>query len=151
MSTPNNDGRTPLHLAIVAPGRWRYAGSVDTGFSRTSTERLSYGEDRQVAVVRLLLSNGADVEAVDAYGATALHYAVDFDTEQALRVLLEHGADVDVQAGDGKTALQMAKNIGNDALVQILIEYGARDEESLQDQPRAHPARRWAFRFFASR
>jgi ankyrin repeat protein len=105
----------------------------------------------QAAIVRLLLRNGADVEAMDAYGATALHYAVEFDTEQALMVLLEHGADVDVQAGDGKTALQMARNIGNDASVHMLIEFGAQDVESVQDQPCEEPARRRGFRFFASR
>jgi ankyrin repeat protein len=77
---------------------------------------------------------------MDAYGATALHYAVDFYSEQALMVLLEHGADVDVQAGDGKTALQMARNIGNDASVQMLIEFGAQDVEFVQDQPREEPA-----------
>jgi ankyrin repeat protein len=29
--------------------------------------------EKQVSVARLLLSNGADIEALDAHGATALH------------------------------------------------------------------------------
>jgi ankyrin repeat protein len=154
MSMTDDAGRTPLHLAVIAHNLWRYAETINSGFSRTSTERLRYANNamrEQAAIVRLLLRNGADVEAMDAYGATALHYAVEFDTEQALMVLLEHGADVDVQAGDGKTALQMARNIGNDASVHMLIEFGAQDVESVQDQPCEEPARRRGFRFFASR
>jgi ankyrin repeat protein len=136
----SSSGKTPLH---VAAAKRYYAFTINIGVSRTSPERLRYANNamrEQAAFVRLLIRNGADVEAMDAYGATALHYAVDFYSEQALMVLLEHGADVDVQAGDGKTALQMARNIGNDASVQMLIEFGAQDVEFVQDQPREEPA-----------
>lgn len=59
-------------MAIIA--RWRTEHIVDDDdWSLTSTERLTHGMEKQVSVARLLLSNGADIEALDAHGATALH------------------------------------------------------------------------------
>ena len=145
VNTTDGNGRTSLHLAIIA--RWRTEHIIDyDDWSLTSTERLNHGMEKQVSVARLLLSNGADIEALDAHGATALHYAVGFGGEQVASVLLEYGADVAVKAGDGNTALQMAKAIGNDASVRLSIQYEARDEVHFQDQPLERPARR-TFRF----
>jgi ankyrin repeat protein len=150
VNTPDSDGSTPLHLAIIARWVWLNGAEDNDGWSRTSKDRLAYEKEQQVSVALLLLNNGADIEALDAQGATALHHAIGFGTEQVISVLLEYGADVAVKAGDGKTALQMAKAIGNDASVRMLIQHGARDEVGVQDQPRERPARR-KLRFFAGK
>ena len=51
-----------------------------------------------VALVKHVLSKGADLNARDKEGATALHRAVDQGNVEIVRVLLENGADI--EAGD---------------------------------------------------
>ncbi|CAB0033426.1 unnamed protein product [Trichogramma brassicae] len=71
-------------------------------------------EHQQVAVVELLLQRGADPNAVDGWGRTALYKLAnamqDLErygrAEPMLRLLLEHdGCDVNVRARDGTTAI----------------------------------------------
>ncbi|KAL7303433.1 hypothetical protein TKK_0004616 [Trichogramma kaykai] len=70
-------------------------------------------EHQQVAVVELLLQRGADPDAVDGWGRTALYKLVNAMTdverwgqgEGILRLLLEHDCDVNVKARDGTTAI----------------------------------------------
>ena len=44
--------------------------------------------------VRLLIQNGASVNAQDAMGNTALMYAVQKGSIETVKTLLEHGADI---------------------------------------------------------
>ena len=48
----------------------------------------------ELYIVKILLENGADVNAKTADGTTALHLAAQYGNENAARVLLEHGANV---------------------------------------------------------
>lgn len=80
-----------------------------------------------VASVLALLDHGADLEAKDKRGLTALMHAVmDFNAGKA-RLLLEKGADVNARTPDGDTALSIAKqNSYNRPIVELLLKFGAR-------------------------
>lgn len=63
--------------------------------------------------VRVLLLLGADANAVDGRGETALHSAAYSGRSRVARLLLDHGARADVRGKDGRTALHMASSSDN--------------------------------------
>ena len=60
-----------------------------------------------VHVMRMLLSAGADVEARDGQGATALHSAARKGRAGAFKLLLAAGANPAALDGDGLTPAQL--------------------------------------------
>jgi ankyrin repeat protein len=74
--------------------------------------------------VRLLLEKGADPNAKNDAGATALHWAVD-DPEKT-RLLLERGADANARSDDAQTpVLIAASRFGSAGAVELLLDRGA--------------------------
>ena len=79
---------------------------------------------RDIATARLLLDAGADPNARNDAGATALMWAVD-DLEMT-GLLLEHKADANVRSADGRTALMLAAGrSGASDVVKLLLDAGA--------------------------
>jgi len=86
-----------------------------------------------VRSMRLMIDNGADVNAADPQGRTALMYAVisDLLPLDAIKLLIERGADVNAKSkhtnsGDsGQTVLDLAKLHGETPIVDLLIKAGA--------------------------
>ncbi len=74
--------------------------------------------------VKLLLEAGADVNARNAFNASALIWAGGDAVKS--RMLIERGADVNVRTQQGRTPLLMAaKRQGNGDLIQLLLAKGA--------------------------
>jgi ankyrin repeat protein len=78
-----------------------------------------------LGAVRALLQKGADVNAPQIDGATALHWAVYRDDVTAVDLLVRAGAKVDVANRAGATPLSMAALFGNAAVVDRLLKAGA--------------------------
>ena len=76
-------------------------------------------------VVRLLLENGADVNAADISGNTALMRASENGHTDVVRLLLEKGVDVNAVYNHGETALMRASAWGHLDAVRLLLEKGA--------------------------
>jgi Ankyrin repeats (3 copies)/Squalene-hopene cyclase C-terminal domain/Prenyltransferase and squalene oxidase repeat len=93
-------------------------------------QTASHGDLR---ATRLMLDRGADANAVDPLGRTALMYAAISDQLplDVVKLLIERGADVNArskhaQSGDtGLTALDLAKTRGETPIVALLIKSGA--------------------------
>jgi ankyrin repeat protein len=103
LAQPETDGRTALMEA------------VSMGDYEIPREGLDRAE-----VVRLLLAQGAEVNARDTKGNTALllcHRNIQLAT-----LLLQAGADPNVRNDDGETPLSRA---GTDEMKRILVEHGA--------------------------
>jgi ankyrin repeat protein len=79
------------------------------------------------AVVRLLIERGADVNARDADGKTALVSATIGESREALQVLLTSGADVDARDHAGRTALGWARHLDKVSVIPLLLEAGAKE------------------------
>ena len=113
----NKDGNTPLHLQVTP-----------------------YND---CSLTKLFLKAGADVNARNAKGATALHCAAYVGNADICLVLLMNGADASLRANDGRSALDIAKEQGHE-LVRQLME--AEMEETLpqaQDELTKHEDALW--------
>ena len=70
--------------------------------SRGITPLMYAAEIGSLDAMRLLIDRGADVNAQNAFGSTALMWSV---TDPAkVRLLLDHGAQVNIAANSGRTA-----------------------------------------------
>lgn len=85
---------------------------------------LAASEGR-LEVVRYLLDEGADVNAREQFGDTALTEAVFNGQLAAVKELLFRGADVNA-VGDGGTALDIAINRNHTAIADLLRHRGAK-------------------------
>lgn len=81
-----------------------------------------------VAVVEYLVNNGANVDARDKGGKSALIQAVDKNQEEAVRLLVECGAEVNrMDKSDRSTPLMHAVwNVSDAAIAQYLVDNGAK-------------------------
>jgi ankyrin repeat protein len=70
-------------------------------------------------VVKLLLANGADVNARDDVGWTPLMSA-QYDNE-VVKLILDAGAEINAKNNDGRTALMLAAEDGETQIVSLLL------------------------------
>jgi len=73
----------------------------------------------------MLLKKGADVNAKDKYGYTALILVSEKGHTEIVAMLLEKGADVNAKRNDGNTALVLASAMGHAEIMAMLLEKGA--------------------------
>jgi ankyrin repeat protein len=78
-----------------------------------------------IDLAKLVLSEGASVEARDRFGAKPLARAAAAGEIEIVTLLLEKGAPLDARDLDGSTALFKAAETGRLPIVKLLIERGA--------------------------
>ncbi len=98
-----------------------------------TTKLIQAVRDNDIERVSTLIANGADVNAKDFYGRTALMEGTLIDVPvlegtkegyiDIVKFLLEHDADVNIKDGYGQTALHHAKQDSN--IAKLLLECGA--------------------------
>lgn len=76
-------------------------------------------------VARLLIVNGADIDAKNVDGQTALDWCAQDGQVDVLRLLLEHGANANSQDRYGFSALHASALKGHEVIVRLLIVHGA--------------------------
>ena len=82
-------------------------------------------EEKRLEMTKLLLSNGADVKAVDEDNWTALIWAAWTGMPTVVEELVKAGSDVNALDNKKQSALMIAAQRGNDKVVEILINAGA--------------------------
>jgi hypothetical protein len=89
-----------------------------------------------VEIARLLLQNGADVNARNKYGSSPLHWAASQGHIDILHLLVENDANLEAQDDDGWRALHCAADRGHLPFIQELVsryhvDINARDNDGL--------------------
>jgi ankyrin repeat protein len=107
------------------------ARNLDAAQYTIALQMVAVGDNPKL--VRLFLDRGADVNAVDPTGRTALVYAAvsDLLPVEQVKMLIDKKVDVNARsqhprsADTGRTALDLARLHGNTAVVDLLLQAGA--------------------------
>lgn len=108
------DGETPLMAA---------AGRIALSMSQ-----ISVGEIARLEVIRRLIEAGADVNARNNDGWTALMKAATVGNIEVVKLLLKAGADINAKNIRGDKALSCAKKAGHQKIIQLLRGAGAKED-----------------------
>lgn len=129
----DEDGQSALYLAAVSDE----AGVARLLLAAGADPDRASGEDSadlplcgaacggHTEVVRALLAGGAQPDRREAFGFTAVAWAVVQGFTDTLEALLEHGADPDLPGPGGERPLVLAARRGSPAAVRALLRHGA--------------------------
>jgi ankyrin repeat protein len=102
----------------------RRIADVNAASERKATPLIYAAAFGSVEAMRILIEAGADVNARNAFDATALIWCA--SDLAKVRLLVEKGADVNAKSKQGKTPLLVAANhSGTEPIVRLLIAKGA--------------------------
>jgi len=127
------DGFTGLHLAVffghesiarllIRRGADVNAISANRTVARNARPIHSAVSANRPGMVRLLLDNGAKVNARQDGGFTPLHGAAAGDSAVLIELLLSSGADPSLLAEDGSSPASIAEQRGHAEIVRLLRE-----------------------------
>jgi hypothetical protein len=81
-----------------------------------------HGSSNGLQILKLVLANGAKVDARNHIGQTPLYSAVIYNNPEGARILIEHGAQVNVRQDGGGTPLHAAAINGYCDVARVLIK-----------------------------
>ncbi|KAL0634850.1 hypothetical protein Q9L58_006210 [Maublancomyces gigas] len=150
INAPNDYRDTPLHFAISSKYHQydRITAVLETRTPRPSISKLDlhlelgsgsekmkalhHASDRaSEAIVRILLSAGADVHAAGFKGRTPLHVAAvqdrgwDSRSPTIATLLLDYSAPLEARDSKGRTPLSLASKYCFTSMVELLLSHGA--------------------------
>lgn len=95
-------------------------------------------------ILRLLIDNNADVNAITNNHITALSIAITTHKLENASLLIKAGAEVDHIDMNGMTSMMYAIKMGDDALVSALLNgWSARNRNSLSHEEQLKAIERW--------
>jgi len=100
-------------------------GQAALGRAAERVPLIEAAKSAGAGALRALLAEGANVDAAEADGATALHWASYRDDPDSVDVLIRAGAKVNAANDLGATPLWTASLNGSAAVVRSLLEAGA--------------------------
>lgn len=143
-------GMSPLDWAAIYNNISLIRALIKNGMSPNTTNQNRTTPLMRAAglgnnqAIKILLEKGADIQAKDKNGNTALTWAVlEHDFPKTIKLLLQHGAKVDEKNHDGITPLMWAAALGLKKSVKLLLEQKA-DPNLLDNKGRSAFA--WAVR-----
>ena len=108
-----------------------FLSTLSLGAVRSDTPLADAAEKMDRSKVRALLKQRVDVNAPQADGMTALHWAAYQDDLEIVSLLVRAGANVNAASRYGVTPLSLACTNGNSAMVELLLESRADPNTSL--------------------
>lgn len=95
-------------------------------FAGVSSSFIKASGKGDFAKIIKLYDKGANINARDRYGFTALHKAAGNNEYKVVKWLIENGADVNQKNQYGGTALHEAAKHGHKQIVELLLDNGAK-------------------------
>lgn len=105
--------------------KWIIAGLVSVLSLQAAPNLADYAMNADRQGLRTLLEQKADVNAAQADGMTALHWAVRQDDTETAKLLIHAGANVQAATRLGLTPLALACANANPAMIRLLLGAGA--------------------------
>lgn len=93
--------------------------------SKIDQQMLNAAETHQLQNMQELIKKGANIDAKNIQGQTALMLAVINNDEKIVKALIEAGADLDIQGKNKRTTLMHAARKGNKNTIVALLKAGA--------------------------
>jgi len=114
-------GYQPM-LSEVIDGELLIAGlsGWDTGKPGRLDLDFIEAAKKHAALAHAFLEKGADINAVDKNGGTALHWAVGGNKPDTVRLLLANGIEASAIDSRGQTPLDIAENRNRPALIAMI-------------------------------
>jgi ankyrin repeat protein len=102
-----------------------------SGLHAADTRLADAAQKRDVQAIHALIKQGADANAPQADGTTALHWAARWNDLETAAILIKGGANAKAANRIGTTSLYLAAVNGSAAMIEILLKAGA-DPNSAQ-------------------
>ncbi|WP_265035184.1 MULTISPECIES: ankyrin repeat domain-containing protein [unclassified Wolbachia] len=100
-------------------------------YARDEKERIALHYAVEAKTVSLLVEKGANVNAADVEGYTALHLAVTEKRLETVKELIKSGANVNAEEyGNKCTPLHLACMVGEKEIVEELVKAGGEIEQA---------------------
>jgi ankyrin repeat protein len=103
---------------------------------QTLDDTIEARQHNNPEAIRALLSLGADIDAQNNYGFTALHYAAYWNRYECWAVLLEFHADCSLQTNRGHNILYIAITNSDTRTLEILGEAQMPFRSEVIERPR---------------
>ena len=81
------------------------------GVNWVVAQTYSRSEEEYLEAAKLCLDKGADVNAVNKQGFTAMHGAANRGFDKMVQLLADHGAKLDVKDSQGRTPMTYAEGV----------------------------------------
>lgn len=143
-STTDKSGNAPLHLAASCGPNVVFSTHIEIGHPFA----FEVPWHRSEAIMLSLVAAGADVNAVNNHGETALNWAIRYGQRGPTRLLLGHGADVTIKDYTDLAPLSTAAQWGWEEVARILLQYDL--EKQAQQGILADACRRAALQGYSS-
>lgn len=131
VDTPRDDGKTPLLLLqklhssvikVLLPILLEKGANVNHADNGGNTSLLLYvDENYDRDIVKELIRAGADVNARNSQGNTALHYAIKNHQINIARFLIKKGANYEIANNNGETPVSLAAERGLQAVLELMV------------------------------
>lgn len=122
-----------LQQVVVNAGRkeivYGAIGGWDTGRFGPDRDLIEGVKKGSAPIVHAFIAKGASVDATDANGGTALHWAAGRGSLDVVNLLLAHGADLNARDRAGLSALAVARKKQRADIVEALVAAGATDAD----------------------
>lgn len=148
VNVANQNGDTPLDKTTVSskaevvallkqagatyssPIKAAAAIGADIPLSQLNANLRVAAHNGDTEKVERLLKRGANIEARDDNGQTALIHAARNGNTEIVGLLLKRGADTEAENDHGQTALMIATDLGEKEIADLLREFGAEQKSS---------------------